>query len=333
MLICPEFYEYHDIIRKEIENQVGEVCAITYSEREFLKLPLLVQGLNYIFKAIFSDSAIYYYAYNIMVYLFSSYKLESNILSRVNAIDDNNFDYLLVIKGFGLRNRFYRELFSKVSFNNKIIYQWDTLHRYPLVEKSYLNFDDIFSFQKSDTNSKVSFLPMFFVRPDFEEIKSVKREKYDFTYIAQYSKYRYNQINKIKSRIDDIHPNSRCFFYLYSKPFPFRKNKEFIGFKPLSLNEVFSIYQNSKVMIEISSRDQSAVTQRFFDAIMLNKKIITSASDYKLMDIPHIEEHAISLDSFLSSSDFDLSDFESVECRKYDLTGHEISSWIKRIFR
>lgn len=332
LLICPEFYEYHDLIKKEIENQVGDVYTINYSEKELLKLPLFVQVLNYFFKALFSDSAVYYYAYNLMVSFFSSKKLERHVLCRVENINITDFDYLFVIKGFGLRNNFYRKLFSKVSFENKIIYQWDTLHRYPLVERTYFNFDDIFSFQKSDSNSEVSFLPMFFVRPEFTPIQPDKKEKYDFTYIAQYSRYRYRQINKIKSKVDKIRPNSRCFFYLYSKPLPFRKNKEFIEFEQLPLSEVFSIYQKTKVMIEISSQDQSAVTQRFFDAIMLNKKIITSASDYKLMDIPHVEEHAISLDSFLKSSDFELSKFESDERQKCDLTRYELSSWVKRIF-
>lgn len=264
-----------------------------------------------------------------------------NILNNIASVD---YDYLLVNKGESVP-AFFLEEFIKINPKSKrIYYNWDSFknNKYSLENLKYFNCK--FSFDPYDCKEyDLKFRPLFFI-DEFKKIRYSKRNKdFHLLSISTVHSDRYDITKKIKEWCEKKELKHYVFFYiqafwyyifrkLFDKNF---KNVELknISFKGLSFENICSLYESSKVILDINHLDQKGLTIRTFEAIGAEKKIITTNKEilkysfYNPKNIIVIDRDDPSLGLRL---DFFNDDYEPLPEDLYDSLS--INGWLKSLF-
>ena len=206
-------------------------------------------------------------------------KLWNKDLSTIKTIVKRAFDYLFVIKGEFVQKSVL-ELFKES--NPKavcILYQYDTLKRYPHIIKLFDFFDRIYSFDIEDCQQYNLILrPLFFVNVTKA---THSKKKYDVSTVCSYYPERQEILLKLKEYFKKN--NISYFFYVFLHWKSFVKNflsikRSFfdIDLKALSKEKMFDILNCTKVILDIPAKGQDGLTMRTFEAIGKEKKLITT---------------------------------------------------------
>ncbi len=313
LFICPDFFAYQKDISNEL-NRFG--YNVTYYDDRPSKslIDKIIIRLN---KKV----------------------LKKKIDRYVNKIIEDNkytkFDIVLVIFG----QSFEKEHIQKLKVANPsakfIYYTWDSVCNFPFIKELYLEFDKAYSFDDEDAQKyDMEFLPLFYSNKlENSEIK------YDCCAIQTIKTGKLENFENIKKSLPR---NIKIYNYLYlqsklvylyfkfkSKAFKKYKMKDF-HYKKLTREEVNKITCESKVIIDCQMKNQVGLTMRTFEALHLNKKLITSNANIKKYDfytpnnIYVIEDY----ENIEIPSDF----FESKFDNDYSLSSnYSIESFIKKL--
>ena len=267
LLIMPCFYSYTRAIVKAIEN-LGFKVSVYYEEPDRY-IFLFMRKLQRIIKT------------NFFNFLFNQYLLKRILGSK------QKFDVLIVIIGNILNTQFVQHLKDRVLNSNgrSIYYTWDSLIM--MEHKGYLAeaFDRRFSFDSEDVRKYKGWilLPLFY--SDEYSIKTLQplRPVYDMACICSFNKYRYEIIKKIQK----ANPELRICIKMYiGKGLYWMKKAmdtfysdldlSFLTFEPLTHQEIINLYVNSKVILDVTAKDQSGLSMRTIESIGMMKKIATN---------------------------------------------------------
>ena len=236
-------------------------------------------------------------------------KLWNKDLPTIRNIVKKEYDYLFVIKGEFVEKTIL-ELFKEANPKaERILYQYDTLKRYPHIIEIFNLFDRIYSFDIEDCEKYNLILrPLFFVNTK-ESNTSIK---YDISSVASYYPERLEVIKKLKKQCREDNINYYFYIFLYWKNFVgkfFKLYKYFfkIHFKSLPKERMFYILDHSKAIVDIPIKGQNGLTMRTFEVIGMEKKLITtntSIEKYEFFNSSNIfllkEKNMKHLKNFLS---------------------------------
>ncbi|MDO4690973.1 MAG: hypothetical protein Q4A58_06745 [Fusobacterium sp.] len=192
---------------------------------------------------------------------------------------DCSFDYFFVISREFSKN-FIRELKDRMPNIKTILFIWDKLDYSPY-KNNYDAFDYIFSFDKKDCEKYgFKFRASYFIDSFREDLIEYTKRKYDLYYIGQLrEKKRLIYLEKIYKNLKN--KNLNLFIKIYND----LKDKSIIITKKLELNKKISYIENmnkiknSRVIIDISYKEQKGLTLRCFEALATQTKIITDNVD------------------------------------------------------
>lgn len=309
LFICPYFHSYNNKIERELTNQGAYVKsynhAVNYPK---LLYKLFPKFLNYIYF--------------------------NKILKNENI---NNYDYIFVIKGTNLSQKFLLKLEECKAL--KVLYLWDAVNKYPHILEIAKYFDKVISFDSIDAKKySFKFLPLFFS----EENQDSSLIKYDLSFIGVVHSSRYQYLNKIKCIAKEKNLEYYIYMYLTNKVnyFMLKYIKKIIPlnaritefqFKSLDTTEVNKIYDCSKIIVDFQSNNQSGLTMRTIEALGKNKKIITNNQYIREYDFFDSNNILILSENLLSiSDDFFNTPYKKIDCKiknKYYLR-----NWVKEIF-
>lgn len=214
-----------------------------------------------------------------------------------------------------------------------IAYLYDSISRCPVEHLLTGIFDEIYSFDDDDivkynfskTSNYIYFEP---------ENNSFTEEK--VVYIGSIDE-RVDFVEEIGNKLKEMNKN---FFFLaigkkatlYNVKNIFTRKYKNVIFrrKRLSQNQTLEVYKNSSVILDIVRKNQTGLSFRIFEAIGLNKNILTNNSNITNYDvfysgkIKHIDS------SNISKQDLDFSD------KNYDssiVTKYGIQNWVTQIFK
>ena len=277
LLIMPNFFDYPQIISKELEGMGYEVDY--FDDRP---------STSGIVKAII--------------------RVNRNMISRyiknyfdkiMSTVQSKKYDIVFLISGQSLS--FSEEMILQIKKAQKtakfILYQWDSLKNFPYIQKMEKYFDKCYSFDRKDVeeNPKLNFFDAA-LDCRYEKIgkSSKKNYKYDFCFIGTAHPKKYKFIREMSKQLKNIYPKQYIYFFFPSLiVFFYRKvmNKELrkahlqeFHFKPLSGEELESIYKESKCILDSAQDGQLGLTIRIFEALGAKKKIITTNEDIKNYD-------------------------------------------------
>lgn len=219
-----------------------------------------------------------------------------------------------------------------------ITYLYDNLGRYPVEDRLSL-FDQVYSFEDKDVLKhgfeKITNYNYLSNRP-----KPSPRTELDLFYITSFDKRRIKILRKIVTKLALLHVNSKIVivgkqvwkeklrrYLTHNSSF----NKVILLKKPIGIDEVLHEYAKSNVTLDLIRDGQEGLSFRVFEAMALEKKIITDNPNIVHYDF-YDPQNILYLDKNLSNLDasFFQSPYKSLPdgvFKKYTL-----DNWIETIF-
>lgn len=176
--------------------------------------------------------------------------------------------------------------------NRLITYLYDSLDRVPVSENKLKLFDKIFSFDIADIE-KFGFekLTNYIYLPHLSN--DAQKPEMDLFYITSYDNKRVSLIKTLAKRLTDLNLKFQIMI-IGKKGWKHQFKNMFITI-PENLSIIFSIkkichqklpeyYQNSKALLDLTRENQYGLSFRVFEALALDKKIITDNEAIKNYD-------------------------------------------------
>lgn len=267
LFISPDFFDYYLDIKKELENQGFEVTWFNDRPSNSLFTKAIIR-LN---KKVLNK------------------KIEKYIDSILETAKNENFEYVLILFGQSFSKK-HIQTFRKVLPNARFIYYtWDSCATFPFILEIYKEFDIAYSFDDSDCE-KYGFkhLPLFYSNEKLDI-----QVEYDAASILTIKRGKLDNYHKIESILPNdilvykyLYLQSKMvylYFKIRYKEFRHARLKDF-NYTKLSRKTTNKIFASSKVIIDCQMENQNGITMRTFEALHLNKKVITTNSNIKKYD-------------------------------------------------
>lgn len=321
LFISPSTFNYEKSIKEELEKKGFEVDL--YDERPSNNI--FVKGVIRLKKSLYG------------------YHLNKYFKRIISEISKKNYNYLFVLKGESLPLFFIEEFKIIFPKAHLIFYTWDSFKNNdnPLI---FLHlFDKKFTFDSDDAiEYNLTFRPLFYLN-DYSKIKSkiTSKYEYDLLFIGTAHTDRYIISSKVVEICKGYNFSSFTYYYMQGKfVFLFKRffdksfklfDKDRISFTSLSSSHILSLYEKSRVILDIHHPNQKGLTMRTLEAIGAGKKLITTN--------PEIKKY-----KFYNSSNFLVIDRNSIEIDKTFFTNNyspldkkiydacSISGWVDSIF-
>jgi hypothetical protein len=214
-----------------------------------------------------------------------------------------------------------------------IAYLYDSVSRCPVEHLLNGVFDEIYSFDKNDiTNYGFSATSNYIY---FKLEESTQKSTTDFVYIGSIDN-RVNHLNSIAQKLKK-EGKTYAFYAIGKKAFVCKLKQFFLGENKLitfqknrfSQKETLDIYRKSKVIIDLVRENQSGLSFRIFEAIGLQKNVITNNKSIATYDI-YDSGKIIFLDDLHKINEVSFSEANySTELREK----YHINHWIQNVFK
>ena len=322
LLIMPNFFEYPQIIKEELE---GMGYAVDFFDDR--------PSTNAWVKA----------AIRVNPNIIKSYirRYFDRVMQTVSA---KKYDVVFLISGQSLS--FDAEMIGRIREAQPnarfVLYQWDSIKNFPHIVSVQKYFDKCFSFDKRDCadNANLRFLPLFYCRR-YEEIGKQKKDdyKYDFCFVGTAHPQKYKFINMMAAQLRPVYPKQFIYFFFPSPiVFFYRKlrDKELRGahyrefhFRALKGAEMDGIFKESRCILDSPQAGQLGLTIRVLEALGARKKLITTNEDVVNYDF-YRPENIYVYDGSIDMNDvFFKKPFSDVKPEIYEK--YSLRSWLKTI--
>lgn len=274
LLIGPSFFGYRSMIAAELRSQ-------GYSVEEFIDRP----SESVPFKSI---SRI-------------SYRLVESTISKhaqiiIQKLSNGSYDFFLYLSGMSFcftRHQF--EVMRSVAPHTKFIAGlWDAIANCQRFCACKDLFDEVYSFEPGDCDAYgLTFRPLFY--SDAYTLLPAEPEngfEYDACFIG--SVHQPSKFEAVKSICDTLEAQGMRVFKYFFMPSKsaelLRKTTNSIyrgiefKYKPLSINQIISVYRRTKAVIDSPQSNQLGLTIRTLETLGARRKLITTNADVKNYD-------------------------------------------------
>lgn len=209
------------------------------------------------------------------------YKKElNNLLSQKELF----FDYSIIFRSDSLSD----DLLCEIKKRSKkfIAYQWDGLDRYPTIYSKISFFDDFFCFDPEDCKKNIKFISNFYF--DYKSVKSNIKTKWDITYIGYYTEDRFELLEKISKKTPNLKMRFELKAFNNNDILNIQNSKHIIDIDNVyNYDTLLDIHLQSQVILDIKVDVHNGLSFRFFEAMQLKRKIITTNREVKFYDFFH----------------------------------------------
>ena len=224
--------------------------------------------------------------------------------------------------------------YMKKSTNRFITFLYDNLDRCPVQDKLHF-FDKIYSFDDKDIE-KHGFerLTNYNYLPFLSQEKQNPSE--DALYITSYDKKRIKQLGILSQKFEELRLNFDL--YVIGKKSwknqlmkPFSKNKIVFTRKRINHENLPEFYKRTKVILDLMRENQYGLSFRVFEAMALEKKIITDNEKIKNYDF-YNPNNILVLDKDFSNitKEFFETPYQSLLEEIYEK--YTLEKWVERVF-
>lgn len=312
-IISLDKWGYNNFIAEELIKKGHEVTHIDFFKFKYEYPNFLAKIGNFFLKTLFN--------YNL-----KREHLNKKLSTLLESKDKQ--DAILIIKGDNLSVKTLKKIKKKT--DTLIAFLNDSTSRYPRMKKVYPYFDKVYSFDPDDVRNFNLSLITNYIYFDYKTVKNDNIE-YDVFNIGTLGK----RVNIIPNLAEYFKKNNLNFKLIaYSKEHNPILDNTLIEqtTKMLDLDRVFTFVLKSKVLLDIQRPKQKGLSFRVFEALGLNKKIITTNQDIVNYDfynpnnifvIKDINEIKIPITFF--NSPYQKVNSEIVK-------SYHISSWVNTVF-
>lgn len=302
LIVSPVFHHYEEGIAQAISRLGFDVERFFYCEKEAFTKNIILKIQEWairskrlsFFHGFFSF--IFFPCFNLRLLFFTLFK---------------SYSYVFVVKGFGISPI----VLSIISARRKILYQWDTVERFPSVVKIYHIFDRVFTYSEADAESGFGeFLPNFAVAANDNFSKNL------VLFVGEYTDFRFVELEKL---------GQWCLRNRYDFKFTLIGVVDSVHDSLIEIQCDFvdqkdyrRLFAMARYIVDLSRGGDKNKTQRYYDAV-ISKKVILG------------DTGGIPIDNILS---VDALDFETM-CQNFLKTIHyegiprNVDDWVAQIFR
>lgn len=224
-------------------------------------------------------------------------KTDNYYKNIIDSTRGKTYNHVLVVRGEAISLRMLKLLRQTQPKARLSLYLWDSMHYNPNARKLLNEFDQIFSFDRSDVSQhpKMQFLPLFYAREFERSAVWHGTPLYDACFIGTIHTDRYNVLEKIIDQLEAHNKKVFVFCYYPSKflyrlrtlldPGFRRFGRKYVTFKGMKLAEVVDRIAESRAVIDVNRPDQLGLTMRSIEAIGAQRKLITTNNDVVNYDI------------------------------------------------
>lgn len=195
---------------------------------------------------------------------------------------DQPYDYLFVIRGYGMPAEFIQNFRAKNPHAKCIMYQWDSEKANPYIHLRDL-FDWIMTFDPKDAENLSLKLLHLFYHDGYGKIAESRQEKeYDFLFVSSFRKERYEALVDLEKRLRDF----KFCHYLYQPPCGYIKRKllgvpirrDLVCFKPLAEAKLLELLARSRCVIDVTPDVQTGMPIRILESLGAHVPVLTTNS-------------------------------------------------------
>jgi hypothetical protein len=288
LLICPKYFDYHDLISRAIALRGYKVDMLT--DRPY-------------------DSniakVVYRYGFGALLPIADSY-----YRSAIAGFQRAKYKKILVIQGEGVSSQTLKMLRGCFPQAELIYYSWDNLKNKPsYIMSNFRHYDRVLSFDLADSDRfGLTYRPLFFsdgYRKMVSNFDSDKKQKIDLSFVGTVHSDRVKIIKCIKKVLGQSNRSFFTYLYVQSK-WVFYARKLFDinmwGDKiseyqtiPLPTHKLQSVFAQSRTILDIEHPRQTGLTMRSIEALAANRKIVTTNRSMFDLDLYRPENvHVIS---------------------------------------
>lgn len=304
---------YNKYIADALEEKGHEVTNIDFYKFKYTYPSKLHKIANFFTKSLFN-------------YNFKRAHLNTAI-SKLIANQPKQ-DYTLIIKSDNLSistiKKIKKNTLQLVTFLN------DSTSRYPRMKKVFPYFDTVYAFDPDDVKKYDFNLITNYIYFDYKNLRLPEPE---------FNVFNISSLDKRKQTM----PNFANYFNLHNIDFKliafssdYDTNLDDTNIehttKMYSLNEVFEIVKKSRILLDLQRPKQKGLSFRVFEAIALQKKLITTNTDivnYDFYDANNI--FIVDPENIEIPSNFFSTSYKPLPPKI--VKHYHISSWVKHVFK
>jgi len=302
---------------------------------KYIKLELERKGIAVTFidldKQQYKYPTLFHKTFNFVSKLFFDYNLKREHLNKILVKKLKTLekqDAILVIKGDFLCANSFRFLNSKTE--NLIAYFNDSFKRYPRMKKIHSFFDTVYSFEPKDVKKCNFNLITNYIYFDLKRKHDKKKSPFQVFNISSLDK-RDAVMPKIAAFLKSQNISYKLIAFS-QKQYPDLEELNIeVSNTIYSQDAVFKMTQEASIVLDLQRPNQEGLSFRVFEALGLEKKIITTNKSIKNYDFYHpnniaiIDSDAIEIPASFFSTPYEKLDAEIV--KKY-----HVSSWVNQVF-
>lgn len=247
---------------------------------------------------------------------------------QINYIKNQDFyKYSIIFRADSIENKILKLIKSK---SEKMIgYQWDGMSRYPEIITKIKFFDDFFCFDPKDTNGqKIKFISNFY----FDKLPLLSQEnQYDLTYIGYYYPDRFLLLENLAKDLKGMQINFQLKSFRRHEVLEIEKSSIIQSIDQVyNYEELLVIHSKSLVILDLKHPVHSGLSFRFFEAMFLEKKIITTNEEVKNYDF-YNPQNIFILDENNANQikDFLVSPYHPLDTKIFEK--YSFSNWFKNL--
>lgn len=264
-VFCYDYWSYGKLIVKKAEQKGLEVVFIDALEYKFSYRSFFQRVKNAFNKVFFNKN------------IKKTYVRDTVFQEILNL---SKQDLILVINPYYFDVEQLSEMKKKC--NRLVSYSFDSLERLPFAVEKRIFFDKMYTFdyQNAEENKEFIHLPNFNYLEKTDDYCTIKNKAF---IILSECNYRLELLKKIADFL--LEKKIQNFeFIVYSK-----EEKEFHPnittiCTPLSLEQIEEKMKTSEVLIDLVREQQSGLSFRIFEAMAMQKKLVTNNKNVKKYD-------------------------------------------------
>lgn len=249
-------------------------------------------------------------------------KAEDFVLNTLKS--SSQFDYILAINPERISKQTHRVI--KKHTKQYIAYLYDSLERHNAKSLLHDIFDKIYSFDKKDAKQfNLNFLPNYIHLKKRNTLLVPKNKIFSISSIDD----RYTTINKFVAYFDANSIKHETIFYDKKRP---KKILESVIFTKNKLNQsqIQDKIENATIVLDVLRKNQTGISFRIFDALALEKKIITTNKSIKDFDF-YNPNNILIVDKENITIPIDFLTSEYTKLPENILKNYTLENWIKTI--
>lgn len=204
------------------------------------------------------------------------------------------YDCVLLVAGmtFAFQPEMIRELKEQQKKARFVMYQWDSEKNLPYSTKIHRFFDDVYTFDRFDAETKdfYRFLPLFYTQI-YETIgrKKSSDNQYDCIYVGTAHPQKFRDINRMADRLKKVMPKQFVYHYmpsrlkyyyhkLFAPEFKLARWSDF-GTEKVSSVRIMELLQGSRCVLDAPQAGQTGLTIRTIECLGAKRKLVTINTD------------------------------------------------------